>query len=196
MRGRRNPAYSFRPALIGHLRDRGVRWSARSGLFFVISFLAVARFSGLAYAQTRGLIGLGASSEHVWQALHNRLGLDVRDEQGREVSAALIEAQLKNQAADLASISALGSRLPEARVVFRLLEFWSRALAGLSPRGPRLPASGFNRCPGIVPRKDQEIFSRLMLRADKPSSDGKLARIFLPASDDCPACRSRPVLRC
>lgn len=79
-------------------------------------------------ARAERAVGLEAQGVDPQAALDNPEGLDVRDELGRPVSAALIRAQLKKAQATAAADAAYASRLPQARRVTAALEL----LAGLS----------------------------------------------------------------
>lgn len=147
----------FRPAHVGHLRDRGVRWSSGSGLLIALAALALSFPASLRAERMSDAVGLEAQGIDPWQALHNFQGLDVRDELGRPVSAVLIESQLKSRSAAQASESAWSSSLPEARAALLVLEFWSGLFTALSSSGRRDPFSGLDRCPALPLRRGEAL---------------------------------------
>lgn len=128
----------IRPALTSYLRDRGVRWLVRPGLFLVremeqttgggrVVLAVAAAMLAAAMCPTpvvaaEQAVGLEAQGVDPWAALRNGQGLDVRDANGRPVSAQLIERQLRAASARAEAQKADLSRLPKARVIFRLLE--------------------------------------------------------------------------
>lgn len=98
----------------------------------IILIMTLAATSSPALEQA---VGLEAQGVDPWASLHNPLGLDVRDELGRPVSARLVESQIKAAAAKAAAAAAFSSRLPQAKTVVYLLEFlavlkisWSMSL--------------------------------------------------------------------
>ncbi len=68
-------------------------------------------------------VGLEAQGVSVSWALHNPLGLDVRDALARPVSARLIEEQIKSAQAGAEISAAYASRLAFARALSRFLDF-------------------------------------------------------------------------
>ncbi|MBI3554001.1 MAG: hypothetical protein HY077_16010 [Elusimicrobia bacterium] len=85
-----------------------------------VACAAVAAFSNPVFAEQA--VGLEARGVDPWAALHNAQGLDVRDADGHPVSVKLIADQLKAAESQKISQTASVSRLPKARVLFRLLE--------------------------------------------------------------------------
>lgn len=86
-------------------------------------------------------VGLAARGVSAQAALDNPLGLDVRDENGRPVSAALIRSELKQAAAKAAAATAGAfSRLPSAPQIVWLLEMAAGAAFSISEAG-RAPAA-------------------------------------------------------
>jgi hypothetical protein len=106
----------FRPVSTCHRRDRGVRWLVGPGLFLALALLAAASV----HAETA--VGLDARGVDPMVALDNRMGLDVRDELGRSVTAAAVTKDLSRARARRVVEGAFTSRLPKAREILPLLE--------------------------------------------------------------------------
>jgi len=87
-------------------------------------------------------VGLEAQGVDPMVALSNPGALDLRDELGRPVSPAIIARQLKAAQAEAAAQAAFSSRLPRARVVARMLEFWEGIKTCLRRTAPRSPWHG------------------------------------------------------
>ncbi len=100
-------------------------------------------------------VGLEAQGVDAAVALENAQQLDVRDELGRPVSAALIRKQLKQAEATAAADAAYASRLPQARRVTLMLEL----LSGLGTAIGAALERGFERllADAALPRPHQKL---------------------------------------
>ena len=116
-----------------------------SAMFAAAALLAVAFVPAPAFAEQA--VGLEAQGVDPWAALRNGQGLYVRDELGRPVSAQIIERQLRPASAAAAAASAELSRLPKAKVIFRLMEFLSSLTGSLGLPFPLNPARGLFALP-------------------------------------------------
>lgn len=94
-------------------------------------------------------VGLEAQGVDAQAALESPSDLDLRDELGRPVSAALVAKQLKAAAAEAAADSAFSSRLPQAASTLRLLELWEGLKESLKRPGWPLAARG--ECALLMP---------------------------------------------
>jgi hypothetical protein len=126
-------------------------------------------------------VGLEAHGVDPNAALHNDLGLDVRDSEGHPVSAALINKQLAEAHREKVSAVAALSRLPKARLVFRLLDL-IHSLGG----SWSLPFEAFSAAAvlGLPIRPKTE-------RGDRPASVARLAVLCLTLF----CCRSLTIQR-
>lgn len=100
-------------------------------------------------------VGLGAQGVSVSWAIHNPLGLDVRDALARPVSARLVEEQLKSAQAHAEGRASYASRLPLARAFIRFLEFLPALklfMAGGFPAPPRGNAEAVSMSPKSGPK--------------------------------------------
>lgn len=97
-------------------------------LLALVALLAAAPSS----AWAEQAVGLEAQGVSPWAALRPG-GLDVRDELGRPVRAAVIEAQVKAANAQAAAQAGYASRLPKAQTIIRLLELLEALKTWLSP---------------------------------------------------------------
>lgn len=91
-----------------------------------------------AHANAEQAVGLEAQGIDPWAALRSG-DLDVRDELGRPVRAAVIVKQLKAANTEAAAQAAYASRLPKANAVIRMLEMISALTAWFAAA---LPFSG------------------------------------------------------
>lgn len=94
-------------------------------------------------------VGLDAQGVDPLVALHNPHNLDVRDALGRPVSGALVAKELGLAARARATVASFASRLPKARLLAALAEFFAAApLAALSsPRSLPLAREVFAAAP-------------------------------------------------
>ena len=106
-------------------------------------FLALALLAPVGRAET--VAGLDAQGVDPRVAVENRLGLDVRDAQGRPVTREQVLADLKGAAVTRVAESAYASSLPKARAVLSALELLAEAAAAF-----RLAATGF-ALPELLP---------------------------------------------
>jgi len=97
-------------------------------------------------------VGIEARGVDPMVALQNPQGLDLRDELGRPVSPSLIAAQLKAAQAKAAADAAFSSRLPKARAMARILEFWRASLFSFAADLPRLSWHKLWALPGPRPQ--------------------------------------------
>lgn len=123
---------SFRSALACHGRDRGVPWLVGPGLFLALLLLAP-----VGRAETA--VGLDAQGVDPRAAISNQWGLDVRDAQGRPVTAQKVLADIKGATVKRAAANAFSSKLPNAKIVLSALELLAEAAAAF-----RLAAEAFS----------------------------------------------------
>ena len=116
-----------------------------SAMFAAAALLAVASVPAPAFAEQA--VGLEAQGVDPWAALRNGQGLDVRDELGRPVSAQVITRQLAAASSQVVEQKAAVSRLPKARVIFRLLERLSSLTGFWGLPFPLNPARGLFALP-------------------------------------------------
>src|SRR5579872_3136370 len=98
----------------------GLNGCRRSLLPALLAAAALAAASLPLQAAERA-VGLEAQGVDPMVALHNPSGLDVRDAEGRPVSAAVIARQLKAASAQSTADASYVSRLPQARAVAFML---------------------------------------------------------------------------
>jgi hypothetical protein len=113
-------------------------------LALLCALLAVC--AGGAFAETA--VGIEAKGVDALVALQNSQKLDLRDELGRPISSKLIAAQLKAAQASASADAAFSSRLPQARIMARALEFWQASLAAIGSNLPQLPWAEHWALPG------------------------------------------------
>jgi|GEM_PF-4262916 len=115
----------------------------------IVLAVACALFAfGARGAAAETAVGIEAQGVDPMVALQNAQSLDLRDELGRPVSPKLIAAQLKAAQASAAADAAFSSRLPQARLMARALEFWQLSRASIGAALPRLPWREFWALPG------------------------------------------------
>ena len=113
------------------------------GLFLALALLAFVAPAGRAESAA----GLDAQGVDPRAAVENRLGLDVRDAQGRPVTREQVLADLKGATVRRAAANAFASSLPKAGAVLSALELLADAAAAF-----RMAAEGFplpNLLPGL-----------------------------------------------
>lgn len=130
--------HSFRSALAYHGRDRGVPWLVGPGLFLALALLAPC-------GRAETAVGLAAQGVDPRVAVDNRMGLDVRDAQGRPVTREQVLADLKGAAVQRAAAGSFTSSLPKAKAVLSALELLAEAAAAF-----RLASTGF-AIPELLP---------------------------------------------
>ena len=123
---------------------RGIRQMAGGGRVSVfvaaVALFAAAMVPSPVFAEQA--VGLEAQGVDPWAALRNGQNLDVRDELGRPVSAKVIQRQLAAASVQAVEAKAAVSRLPKARVIFRLLEQLSSLTGFWGLPFPLNPARG------------------------------------------------------
>jgi hypothetical protein len=124
-------------------------------------------------------VGIEAKGVDPMVALRNAQRLDLRDELGRPVSSSLIAAQLKSAQAEASADASFASRLPQARLMARALEFWQFSLQSLRSAIPLLPWGEFSALPG--PKTSCRAALALLL-------------LFTCAVCGCRICRCRTIL--
>jgi hypothetical protein len=149
----------------------------------VLAVLALAIAGALAVPSRAAeqAVGLEARGVDPNAALHNDLGLDVRDAEGHPVSAALINQQLAAAHREKVSEGAALSRLPKARLVFRLLDLIHSLGGSWSLPFEMFSAAAVWALPAR-PKSDQ---------ADRPAAVATLAGLCLALA----CCRSLTISR-
>lgn len=106
-------------------------------------FLALALLAPCGRAETA--VGLAAQGVDPRVAVDNRLGLDVRDAQGRPVTREQVLSDLKGAAVKRAAAGSFTSSLPKAKVILSALELLAETAAAF-----RLASTGFS-IPELLP---------------------------------------------
>ncbi len=158
------------------------------GLFLALVLLV----GGRARAETA--VGLDARGVDPMAAVSNPLGLDVRDELGRPVSAKVVLAEMKKASAVRAAEVSYASTLPKAKIVLPLLE--AAASAGLYLVQLAEAAPGPSAWASLpTPRPKLSILLLAVLGAVLASAAAAFRpRASQPALSSCR--RSLEVLRC
>jgi hypothetical protein len=112
-------------------------------------------------ARAEQAVGLEAQGVDVEAALDNGQGLDVRDAQGRPVSAELIRSQIKNTQAHAASDASYASALPQAKKVTLMLELLAGLATSIGRAAAELPWRWF--ADAALPRPGSKLPAVLIL---------------------------------
>ena len=139
-------------------------------------------------------VGLEAQGVDPWAALRNPAGLDVRDALGRPVSVKVIESQLTAARAEAAAQDAFASRLPQARVLARLLDRLEAFQLFLAAAASSLPWRRMFALP--AGSRQQEKSLPLALIAAGLLALACLRRSPTPVALRCPPDQTNAVLRC
>ena len=133
---------------------------AGRSLAVVCGFSACFVFAAARRSRAETPAGLDAQGVSVSWAIHNSLGLDVRDALARPVSARLVEEQLKSAQAHAAGRAAYASRLPLAKALIRFFEFLPALrlfMAGGFPAPARNNAQAVSMSPKSSPKAEVPV---------------------------------------
>jgi len=133
------------------------RLKARRSLAVLCGLCACFVFAAARRSRAEASVGLDAQGVSVSWAIHNPLGLDVRDALARPVSARLVESQLKSAQAHAAGRAAYASHLAFARTLVRFFEFLPALklfMAGGFPTPARHSAEAVSMSPKSGPKSE------------------------------------------